>query len=391
MNKASIRDVELEGKRILMRADFNVPLDDGVVTDDQRLRAALPTIRYIRQKGARLVLMSHLGRPKGAPDPAYRMDPVAAALTDLLEMPVLKLDGCTEDDVVRKAEERSHEDIILLENLRFYPGEAKNDPEFANGLARHGEIFVNDAFGTCHRAHASTVGVTQFLPAYAGFLVEKELEFLAGFLESPERPCIAILGGSKVSDKIGVIENLSKVVDRILVGGAMAFTFFAARGQAVGRSLVEKDRIETARALMESLGDRLVLPVDVVTGTGIEAASASGTVAIGEVPDELMGLDIGPKTLKVFSEILKGARSVAWNGPMGVFENPSFAAGTRGIAEILAKIEGTTVIGGGDSAAAINQMGLADKVSHVSTGGGASLEFLEGRELPGIAALRSRS
>jgi phosphoglycerate kinase len=388
MNKKTVRDIEIKGKRVLMRVDFNVPLKDGVVADDRRIRAALPTIQYVLDQGASVVLMSHLGRPKGEPNPELRMDPVADRLAELLGRPVSKLDDCIGPEVESAVNTMQPGDVILLENTRFHPGEKKNDSRMAQELARLGDVYVNDAFGTAHRAHASTAGVAQHLPAVAGFLMEKELNYLGKALAEPEPPFLAILGGAKISDKIGVIQNLLKKVDSLLIGGGMANTFFKAQGLDVAESLVEDEALETARELLESAGDRLVLPVDCVVADRFDADAEAKTVPVDEVPHGWRILDIGPATVAHFSNRLAAAKTVVWNGPMGVFEFPRFAEGTFAIARALANLEGaTTIIGGGDSAAAVEQSGLADKMSHISTGGGASLEFLEGKELPGVAAL----
>ncbi len=387
MNKKTVRDVDLKGKRVLMRADFNVPLEDGKITDDTRIRAALPTIKYILDQGASLILMSHLGRPKG-PDPALSLKPVAARLSELLGREVKMAPDCVGDEVKAMAEALKPGEVMLLENTRFHKGESKNDPEFAAQLAALGEIFVNDAFGTAHRSHASNVGVSQHLPAVAGFLIEKEIEFLSKATENPEHPYVVILGGAKVSDKIGVIENLLGKADTILIGGGMANTFFKAKGLEVGDSLVEDEALELARDLMTRAGGKLVLPVDVVVADAFDNNANRKVVPVDAVEPGWRILDIGPQTVALFKEKLANAKTVVWNGPMGVFEMPNFARGTFEIAQILADLDAVTIIGGGDSASAVNQAGVADKVSHVSTGGGASLEFLEGKVLPGIAALQ---
>ncbi len=388
MNKKTIRDVDVKGKRVLVRVDFNVPLKDGDVADDRRIRAALPTIQYLLDHGAAVVLMSHLGRPKGEPKPELRMDPVAKRLSEVLGHSVTKLDDCVGVQVENTINAMKPGDVILLENTRFKPGETKNDALLAEGLAHLGEIFVNDAFGTAHRAHASTEGVAHHLPAVAGFLMEKELTYLGRALADPERPFLAILGGAKISDKIGVIQNLLPQVDSLLIGGGMANTFFKAQGLNVGDSLVEDNALDTARELLESAGDKLVLPVDCVIADRFDAEAEAKTVPVDQVPAGWRILDIGPATVAHFSNRLAAAKTVVWNGPMGVFEFPRFAEGTFAMARALAGLEdATTIIGGGDSAAAVEQSGLADKMSHISTGGGASLEFLEGKDLPGVAAL----
>ncbi len=388
MNKQTIRDVEVQGRRALVRVDFNVPLAEGVVTDDTRIRAALPTIQYLLDHGATVILCSHLGRPKGGPAPEFRMDPVARRLSELLGRPVTKLDdlvGPAVEAAVRAAPPGA---VLLLENTRFHPGETKNDPELARQLAALADLYVNDAFGSAHRAHASTEGVAHYLPAVAGFLMEKELEYLGGALAAPRRPFVAILGGAKISDKIGVIENLLGRVDALLIGGGMANTFLKAAGYEVAASLVEDGSLDTAGDLLRRAGDRLTLPVDLIVADRFEADALSQVVAVGSVPPGWRILDIGPRTLELFQERLAGARTVVWNGPMGVFEFPRFARGTEAVARMVAALpEATTIIGGGDSAAAVQQVGLADRMSHISTGGGASLEFLEGKTLPGVAAL----
>lgn len=390
MNKKTIRDIDLVGKRVLARVDFNVPINEQrQVTDDRRIRAALPTITYILDHGASLVLMSHLGRPKDAPDPKFSMGPVAVRLSQLLNRPVNKLDDCVGPEVEARVNAMKPGDVVLLENTRFHKEEKKNDPEFSAKLAALGDVYVNDAFGSAHRAHASTVGVTDTLrPAVAGFLLERELQYLGRALANPDSPFIAIMGGAKISDKIAVIENLLAKVDSLLIGGGMANTFFVAQGHRVGKSLVEEEAIDTAKKLLAEHGDKLVLPVDCVVAAEFKADAEAKTVAVDEVPADWMILDIGPATIAHFSNRLAAARTVVWNGPMGVFEFPRFAEGTFAIARALAGLQGaTTIIGGGDSAAAVEQSGLADRMSHISTGGGASLEFLEGKTLPGVAAL----
>ncbi|RME72963.1 MAG: phosphoglycerate kinase [Chloroflexi bacterium] len=389
MNKKTIKDVDVSGKRVLVRVDFNVPLADGKVADDRRIRAALPTIQYLLDNGAAVILMSHLGRPKDGPDPKFAMDPVAVRLGELLGRPVKKLDDCVGPEVEAAVKAMKPGDVILLENTRFHKEEKKNDPAFAAQLAALGEVYVNDAFGSAHRAHASTAGVTDTLrPAVAGFLLEKELAYLGGALANPERPFLAIMGGAKISDKIAVIENLLKKVDSLLIGGGMANTFFVAQGYKVGKSLVEEEAIDTAKKLLADHGDKLVLPVDCVVAREFKADAEAKVVPVDEVPDDWMILDIGPATVAHFSNRLAAAKTVVWNGPMGVFEFPRFAEGTFAVARALAELkDATTIIGGGDSAAAVEQSGLADKMSHISTGGGASLEFLEGKVLPGVAAL----
>jgi phosphoglycerate kinase len=390
MNKKTVRDINVKGERVLVRVDFNVPLKDGAITDDTRIRAALPTINYLLEQGAALILCSHLGRPKGKVTPELKMDPVAARLSELLGRPVQKMDACTGPEVETAAEAMKPGDVILLENTRFNPEEKANDAGFAKQVAGLADIFVNDAFGAAHRAHATTVGVADYLPAVAGFLMEKELEFLGKATSDPERPYVAILGGAKISDKIGVIESLLSKCDRLLIGGGMANTFFKAMGFEVGDSLVEEEAVATAKSLLDSAGSQLVLPVDVIVADAFDNGANTKVVAPNEVTAGWRILDIGPKAVQTFESALGGAKTVIWNGPMGVFEMPNFAKGTFAIAETLANLDATTIIGGGDSAAAVKQAGLADKMSHVSTGGGASLEFLEGKTLPGVAALADK-
>jgi phosphoglycerate kinase len=386
MNKRSVRDLDVRDKRVLVRVDFNVPVQDGEVTDDTRIRRALPTIRHLLEEGARPILISHLGRPKGEPDPKYAMDPVAARLQELLGEPVKKLDAAVGPEVEEALEDWDGRGVVLLENSRFYPGETSNDPEFAGQLAALADLYVNDAFGAAHRAHATTVGVAERLPAAAGLLMEEEIDYLDKVLKDPERPFVAILGGAKVSDKLGVIESLLATADSLLIGGAMCFTFFKAQGYEIGNSLVEDDYLEEAKRLMEEAGDRLVLPGDVVVAEAMEDAE-SETVPVDGIPVGKMGLDIGSKTVDLFSEHISGASTIFWNGPMGVFEIDAFAKGTEGVARAVAESGATSVVGGGDSVAAVNKLGLEDRMSHISTGGGASLEYVEGKELPGIAVL----
>jgi len=390
INKRSVRDLDLQGKRVLVRVDFNVPVKDGQVTDDTRIRRALPTIRHILSEGGRPILISHLGRPKGEPEPAYAMNPVAARLEELLGEPVLKLDAAVGPEVESALDNWDGQGVVLLENSRFHPGETKNDPELSDQLASLADLYVDDAFGAAHRAHATTVGVAERLPAAAGLLLEEEVDYLDGVLEDPERPFVAILGGAKVSDKLGVIESLLGVADTLLIGGAMCFTFFKAQGYEIGSSLVEDDYLEEAKRLMDEAGEKLVLPVDVIVADALEEGAEARTVGVDEIPPDKMGLDIGPRSVEVFEERISGARTIFWNGPMGVFEIDAFAGGTEGVARAVAaaSAEGaTSVIGGGDSVAAVRKLGLEDEMSHISTGGGASLEYVEGKELPGVAAL----
>ena len=389
MDKKTVRDVDLKGKRVLMRADFNVPLDGTTITDDTRIRAALPTIQYILDNGASLVLMSHLGRPKGA-TPALSLQPVADRLGELLGKPVKMAPDVVGDEIQAMAEALAPGGVLLLENTRFYSEEKNNDPAFSTKLAAMGDLFVNDAFGTAHRAHASTVGVTDTLPAVAGFLIEKEIAFLGKATSNPESPYVVILGGAKVSDKIAVIENMLDKADTILIGGGMANTFFKAQGLEMGDSLVEDDAVDTATALIAKSGGKIVLPVDATVADAFDNDAHMKVVDVDAVEPGWRILDIGPKTIALFQERLACAKTVVWNGPMGVFEMPNFAVGTFAIAETLANIDAVTIIGGGDSASAVNKAGVADKVSHVSTGGGASLEYLEGKVLPGVAALEDK-
>jgi phosphoglycerate kinase len=397
---ASLSSSDLSSKRVLVRVDFNVPLDDqGNITDDTRIRAALPTIQALTSKGAKVILASHFGRPKGDDYAArvsdkFRLTPVAKRLSELLGKPVVKTDDSIGADVAAKVGGLSNGDVLLLENVRFHPGEEKNDPDFAKQLASVADLYVNDAFGTAHRAHASTEGVTHYLrPSVAGLLIEKELQFLQDAIENPQRPLAAIVGGSKVSSKITVIETLLDKVDKLLIGGGMIFTFYKARGLNVGKSLVEEDKLELAKALeakAKAKGVDLLLPTDVVIADNFAADANAQTVSVENIPDGWMGLDIGPDSVKVFQEALSTCKSVIWNGPMGVFEFDKFAVGTEAIARTLAdltKTGTTTIIGGGDSVAAVEKVGVAEQMSHISTGGGASLELLEGKELPGIAAL----
>ncbi|HZF57234.1 MAG TPA: phosphoglycerate kinase [Rubrobacter sp.] len=390
MNKRSVRDLDVRDKKVLVRVDFNVPIKNGEVTDDTRIRRALPTIRHLLSEGARPVLISHLGRPKGEPDPKYGMDPVAARLGELLGEPVNKLEAAIGPEVVEALDDWDRRGVVLLENSRFYPGETKNDPGLSDQLAALADLYVDDAFGAAHRAHATTVGVAERLPSAAGLLLEEEIDYLDGVLQDPERPFVAILGGAKVSDKLGVIESLLRTADSLLVGGAMCFTFFKARGYEVGDSLVEDDYLEEAKRLMDEAGERLVLPVDVVVAERIEEGAEAGTVAVDSIPSGKMGLDIGPETVALFEERIAEARTIFWNGPMGVFEIEAFAKGTEGVARAVAEASSsgaTSVIGGGDSVAAVNKLDLEDSMSHISTGGGASLEYVEGKELPGVAVL----
>lgn len=389
---ANLSASDLSGKKVLMRADFNVPLDNGSITDDTRIRAALPTIQYLTSKGAKVILTSHFGRPNGQVNEKMRLTPVAIRLSELLGKEVKKTDDCIGEEVAATVAAMQDGDVILLENVRFYAEEEKNDPEFAKKLASVADLYVNDAFGTAHRAHASTEGVTKYLsPSVAGYLIEKELKFLQGAIENPQKPLAAIIGGSKVSSKIGVIEALLDKCDKLLLGGGMIFTFYKARGLSVGKSLVEDDKIELAKSLeakAKEKGVAMLLPTDVIVADKFDPNANTQTVSVEAIPDGWMGLDIGPDAVKVFQDALGDCKTVIWNGPMGVFEMEKFAKGTEGIARTLAdKKDSITIIGGGDSVAAVEQLGLGEQMSHISTGGGASLELLEGKELPGIVAL----
>ena len=383
----TIKDVNVSGKKVLVRVDFNVPLDENLkITDDTRMRMAVPTLKHIIDNGGKLIIMSHLGRPKGEVVAKYSLKSVVGHLSELLGKPVAFANDCIGEEATKVVNSLKDGEVALLENLRFHKEEEKNIPEFAKALASLGDIFVSDAFGTAHRAHASTAGIADTLPAYAGFLMEKEITYLSKVTENPERPLVAIMGGAKVSDKILVIENLLEKVDTLLIGGGMAYTFLKSQGVKIGKSLCEDDKLDLAKSLIEKakkLGKKMLFTQDVI-GTK-DFATVCGTYTMAEIPDDAEGVDIGPETIKAFEAELKKAKTVLWNGPMGVFEKPAFANGTRKIAEILGTLNATTVIGGGDSVAAIEQMGCADKVSHVSTGGGACLEFLEGKTLPGIA------
>ncbi|HBZ83629.1 MULTISPECIES: phosphoglycerate kinase [Brevibacillus] len=390
MNKKSIRDVELAGKRVFCRVDFNVPMQDGTITDDTRIRAAVPTIRFLMEKGAKVILASHFGRPKGQVVEEMRLTPVASHLSALLDKEVRKLDDSTGADVEAVVGSMENGDVILLENVRFHAGEEKNDPELAKSFAALADLFVNDAFGAAHRAHASTAGIAQYIPAVAGLLMEKEIRFMGGALSKPERPFTAIVGGAKVKDKIAVIENLLTKVDHLIIGGGMANTFLKAQGYGIGASLCEDDKLDLARSLMEQAKERgvqLLMPVDVVVADRFAADAEKKVVAIDAIPEGWMALDIGPKTVEQYHSVIVESKTVVWNGPMGVFEMDAFAAGTIGVAKAMAACTGTTIIGGGDSVAAVEKAGVAEQMTHISTGGGASLEFMEGKELPGVAVL----
>ena len=388
----TIRDADLTGKRVLIRVDFNVPLKEGVVKDDTRIRAALPTIEYIlSQKGASLVVMSHFGRPKGKKNPEFSMAPIGKRFAELLGKPVKVAPDVIGPEVEAEVKALKAGEVLLLENVRFYPDEEANNPEYAKALASYGDVYVNDAFGTAHRAHASTEGVAHFLPSYAGFLIEKEVKFMAPLLENPEHPFVAILGGATLSTKIGVLQSLLRTCDTMVIGGGMAYTFLTVQGHKVGKSLVEADYLDTARDFLKAAAEKkvnVILPVDHIAAEAFEENAAPVAVDGIDIPDNLMGMDVGPKTIALIKDAVSKAKSVVWNGPLGVFEFDSFAKGTLDIAKAVAGCKGTTVVGGGDSVAAVNKFGLADKLSHVSTGGGASLEFLQGLPLPGIVALQ---
>ena len=393
--KLSIRDLELSGRRVLIRVDFNVPLENGSVSDDTRIRSSLPTIRYALDKGAKVILASHLGRPKGQVNPKYSLKPVVASVSALLGRPVVFAEDCVGDAAQAAVAGLPAGGVVLLENLRFHPEEEKDDEAFAKQLASLTDLYVNDAFGAAHRAHASVHAITRQVPkAAAGLLMEKELEYLGRVLTSPDRPLVAILGGAKVSDKLEVIQNFLGRVDRLIIGGAMAYTFLKARGVPVGRSLVEDDKLDLVRDLeakAKARGLQLGLPVDHVVAEKLEAGVPSETLDVGDAKiGDRMGLDIGPKTIVLYAGMITDAKTVVWNGPMGVFEIPDFAKGTNAVAKAVADVEGTTIVGGGDSIAAVNQAGIADRITHISTGGGASLEFLGGRQLPGVEALSNR-
>jgi len=393
--KKTIKDIDVKGKRVIVRCDFNVPMQDGAITDDNRIVAALPTIKYLVENGAKIVLMSHMGRPKGEPKMEFTLAPVAKRLEELLGQPV-KFISCPEvvnDEVKEAAAALADGEVMLLENVRFRKEETDNDAGFAKELASLGEIFVQDAFGTAHRAHASTAGIADYLPAVSGFLIEKEVKFLGSAVENPERPFVAIMGGAKVGDKIPVIENLLQKVDTLIIGGGMAYTFFKSMGLEIGKSILDADNIELAGKLLEkaeAMGVKMLIPVDTVCAADFDNDAETLICDRDAIPEDMEGLDIGPKTVELYKEALKDAKTIVWNGPMGVFEMPNFAKGTKAIAEILAESDAITIIGGGDSAAAAEQFGLADKMTHISTGGGASLEFLEGKVLPGIAVIEDK-
>ncbi len=394
MKKMTVKDIDVKGKRVFCRVDFNVPMQDGKITDETRIRAALPTIQYLIDQGAKVILASHLGRPKGKVVEELRLTPVAKRLSELLGKEVDKADEAYGETVKAKVEQMKEGDVLLLENVRFYPGEEKNDPELAKAFAELADIYVNDAFGTAHRAHASTEGVAHYLPAVSGFLMEKELDVLGNALSNPQRPFTAIIGGAKVKDKIGVIENLLEKVDNLIIGGGLAYTFVKAQGHEIGKSLLEEDKIELAKGFIEKAKEKGVnfyMPVDAVVADEFSENANTKVVPIEEIPADWQALDIGPKTAELYAKVIKESKLVIWNGPMGVFEMDKFAGGTKAVAEALAEAEDTySVIGGGDSAAAVEKFGLADRMSHISTGGGASLEFMEGKALPGVVVLKDK-
>ncbi|MED4534014.1 phosphoglycerate kinase [Metabacillus fastidiosus] len=394
MNKKSVKDIDVKGKVVFCRVDFNVPMKDGKVTDDTRIRAALPTIQYLTEQGAKVLLASHLGRPKGQVVEELRLDAVAARLQELLGKTVVKTNEAYGDTVKAEIEKLQNGDVLLLENVRFYAGEEKNDAELAKAFADLADVYVNDAFGAAHRAHASTAGIAQYLPAVAGFLMEKELEVLGKALSNPDRPFTAIIGGAKVKDKIDVIESLLEKVDNLIIGGGLAYTFIKALGHGVGKSLLEEDKIDLAKSFMDKAkanGVNFYMPVDIVVGDDFSNDANTQIVSIDQIPSDWEGLDAGPKTREIYADVIKNSKLVIWNGPMGVFELDTFANGTKAVAQALAEAKDTyTVIGGGDSAAAVEKFNLADKMDHISTGGGASLEFMEGKELPGVTALNDK-
>jgi len=394
LDKKSIQDIDVKSKKVLVRVDFNVPIDEnGVITDDRRIREALPTIKYLREHAAKVILMSHLGRPKGKFNAKYTLKPVAEKLSEMLGVKVELAPDAIGEAVRAMVDKLSDGDVMLLENVRFHEEEEKNDKEFSKKLAALGNIYVNDAFGTAHRAHATTAGIADYLPSAIGFLIKKELDIMGKALAEPERPFIAILGGAKVSDKIGVIENLMDKVDALLIGGGMAFTFYKAMGYEIGKSILEADKVELAGEILKKAKEKhlkLLLPIDIVVASEFSNDAPRKTVTADNIPEDRLGLDIGESTREVYSDIIKNAKTVVWNGPMGVFEMSNFAKGTFALAEALSECKGTTIVGGGDSAAAVEQLGFADKITHISTGGGASLEFLEGKVLPGIDVIENK-
>ena len=394
MNKKTVKDIDLKGKKVFVRCDFNVPMDENQnITDNARIVGALPTIQYLLEQNCKIILASHLGRPKGEFKPEFSLAPVAKELSKLLGQEVIMAKDVIGEDAMTKSANLKEGEILLLENVRFHKEETDNDPEFCKKLASMAEVYVNDAFGTAHRAHASTTGIASYLPAVSGFLIEKELQFLGNAVNNPERPFVAILGGAKVSDKIGVIDSLLEKVDTLMIGGGMAYTFFKAQGYEVGNSICEMDKLDLAKEAMEKAeqkGVKLMLPVDTKIGKEFKADTESKIVSYTEIPADWEGFDIGPETIKMFEDELRKAKTVVWNGPLGLFEFDQFAIGTNAIAKVLSEIDATTIIGGGDSAAAVKKAGLEDKMTHISTGGGASLEFLKGKKLPGIEALMDK-
>lgn len=393
MNKKTVRDIELQGKKVFCRVDFNVPLHDSEITDDTRIVAALPTIKYVLEQGAKVILASHLGRPKGKVVEELRLNPIAERLSELLDIEVIKVDEVIGEAVETQINQMKNGDILLLENVRFHPGEEKNDKDLARKFAELADVYVNDAFGAAHRAHATTEGIASFIPTVAGFLMQKEIETLSKALSNPQRPFTAIIGGAKVKDKIDVIENLLDKVDNLIIGGGLAYTFIKSQGNEIGMSLLEEDKIDLAKSYIEksqTKGVRFLMPVDAVVASEFSEDADIKTVDITEIPTEWQALDIGPKTLELYQEVIKDSKLVIWNGPMGVFEMNKFAKGTNGVAKAMAETDATTIIGGGDSASAIEKAGLADKMTHISTGGGASLEFMEGKDLPGVNVLNDK-
>jgi len=390
MNKKTVKDIELKGKRVFMRVDFNVPMAEGKVTDDKRIKAALPTIQYVLDQGASLLLASHLGRPKGGADPEFSLRAASEVLSTLINRPVTMAPDCVGPEVEGIAKALKPGDVVMLENTRFHKGEEKNDLELAKQMAALADVYVNDAFGSAHRAHSSTEGIARFLPAVSGFLMEQELEYLGKAVANPEHPYIAILGGAKISDKILVVETLALKCDKLIIGGGMANTFLTAKGLNMQDSLVEAEALETAKTLLAKLGDKLVLPVDAIIADKFDAEANTQTVDVDKIPAGWRMLDVGPKTISLYKSTLDGAKLIVWNGPVGVFEMPKFAEGTFALAKLMAESNAVTVIGGGDSASAVKKAGVAKQMTHVSTGGGASLEFLEGKELPGVAALNDK-
>ena len=390
MNKKTVKDIELKGKRVFMRVDFNVPMAEGKVTDDKRIKAAMPTIQYVLDQGASLLLASHLGRPKGGADPEFSLRAASEVLSTLINRPVTMAPDCVGPEVEAIAKALKPGDVVMLENTRFHKGEEKNDLELAKQMAALADVYVNDAFGSAHRAHSSTEGIARFLPAVSGILMEQELEYLGKAVANPEHPYIAILGGAKISDKILVVETLASKCDKLIIGGGMANTFLTAKGLNMQDSLVEAEALETAKTLLAKLGDKLVLPVDAIIADKFDAEANTQTVDVDKIPAGWRMLDVGPKTISMYKSTLDGAKLIVWNGPVGVFEMPKFAEGTFALAKLMAESKAVTVIGGGDSASAVKKAGVAKQMTHVSTGGGASLEFLEGKELPGVAALNDK-